>query len=75
MSLVKRFNGAKNGMHAECGAAALEGWSVFYPDASENATVSNLGDMIADIMHCARREGFDPISIIRMAEHHYEEEA
>jgi hypothetical protein len=70
----KRFK-AKNGTHAECGAAALEGWSDVYPDAALNDELSNLGDMIADIMHYARREGFDPIPILRMAEHHYEEES
>ena len=72
---MRRFSEKKNGENAEHGAAAVEAFMDAYPAASELATDSLLGDLIADVLHYARREGFDPLPILRMAEHHYQEEA
>jgi len=72
---MKRFSKRKNGTNAEHGAAAVEAYMDVYPDAVDLNTNSLIGDLIADLLHYARREGFDPIPILRMAEIHYEEEA
>ena len=72
----RKFNDDKNGVRAECGQKAVEGFEAFYEDAESQSPEENLIDLIADVMHYAHREGgLDPIRVVRMAEMRYKEEA
>ena len=72
---MRRFDEKKNGERAQRGGCAFEAWLGIHEDAVEDDTATNLTDLLANVLHYAHSEGLDPLPILRMAEHHYTEEA